>query len=73
MDMVTCTHCSATGLEKGLLDDITSASGFTRWVEGELRTGAFGRFIKGKKRYRVEAARCPRCGHLELFANQPSG
>ncbi|WP_327254384.1 hypothetical protein [Streptomyces sp. NBC_01244] len=71
MDIVTCTQCSATGLEKGLLDDITSPSGFTRWVEGAMPTGAFSR--KGKKRYRVEAARCPRCGHLELFATQPSG
>ncbi|MFD9355763.1 hypothetical protein [Streptomyces sp. NPDC060031] len=73
MSTITCTHCSATGLEPGFLDEASHPTGFTRWIEGDLGIGAFGRMIKEKKRFRVSATRCPDCGHLELFATHPSG
>lgn len=45
------------------------AGGYQRWVEGELDRGVFGGArLLGKAKWETDALRCPRCGHLELYA-----
>ena len=65
-----CTQCGTIGLEQGFVEDSGQASqGFARWIAGRLERGPFGgakRF--GKPRWQIDAFRCPRCAHLELFA-----
>lgn len=71
---VMCTACGSEQLEDGFLEDTGEASrGYIRWVIGPLERGLFGgakRF--GRARLVVTGKRCPRCGHLELFATEPA-
>jgi hypothetical protein len=69
-----CTHCGETGLEPGFIKDGGEhAQGFAQWVEGELERGIFGGAkLMGRPKWQVDAYRCPRCFHLELFAGRPS-
>ncbi|MET9444585.1 hypothetical protein [Streptomyces sp. NPDC006610] len=66
-----CSQCDATGLEAGFVEDSGDGSkGFARWIPGALERGLFGgakRF--GRTRFQIDAYRCPKCGHLELFAH----
>jgi hypothetical protein len=65
-----CTHCGWRDLEPGFIEDRGQGSGgYGRWVEGQLELGIFGGARKmGRRRRDIEAYRCGRCGHLELFA-----
>ncbi|MDH6226485.1 MULTISPECIES: hypothetical protein [Streptomyces] len=71
-DEVQCGQCGAVGLEPGFVEDSGEASqGFARWIAGPLERGIFGGAKRmGRTRWEIEAYRCPRCGHLELFARR---
>lgn len=66
----TCTHCGTVGLVEGFIEDAGEHSrGYARWIEGALERGIFGGAKRmGRPRRQIEAFRCPKCGHLELFA-----
>ncbi|MEU4836025.1 hypothetical protein [Streptosporangium sp. NPDC023615] len=65
-----CTQCDNTDLESGFIDDAGEYSpGYGRWIAGPLDRGMFGNAKRfGKPRWEIEAFRCTRCFHLELFA-----
>ncbi|MFV2118209.1 hypothetical protein ACE14D_07080 [Streptomyces sp. Act-28] len=67
-----CSQCDAADLEAGFVEDSGEGSkGFARWIPGALERGLFGgakRF--GRPRFQIDAHRCRRCGHLELFARR---
>ncbi len=65
-----CTHCAATDLEPGFIEDSGQAArGYTSWIAGPLELGIFGGAKRmGRTRWLVDAYRCRRCSHLELFA-----
>lgn len=49
--------------------DTGARPGYGQWIPGALETGAFGGAkLFGKERVEVQAYRCTRCKHLELFA-----
>ena len=67
---ITCMHCGYEQLDEGFIEDNGApAQGDARWIAGPLERGRFGG-AKRKRRTRrqIIAFRCPRCGHLELFA-----
>ncbi|MFI6511677.1 hypothetical protein ACIBCT_29080 [Streptosporangium sp. NPDC050855] len=68
-----CTQCDGTDLEPGFVEDGGEHShGYARWIAGPLERGIFGGVKRfGKTRWDVEAFRCTRCFHLELFARTP--
>jgi hypothetical protein len=68
----TCTACGGEDLEPGFIEDMGEASqGYSRWIPGTLERGIFGGAKKfGKERWLLEAWRCARCQHLELFARE---
>ncbi|MFI0357366.1 hypothetical protein [Actinomadura sp. 9N407] len=67
-----CTHCGATELQPGYLEDTGQASrGFVRWVAGPPEMGIRRAKRWGRKRFQVEVFRCPQCSHLESFAVNP--
>ncbi|MET9862268.1 hypothetical protein ABZY93_23750 [Streptomyces smyrnaeus] len=70
MQNITCTHCGAVGLEPGFVEDAGQNSrGYARWIAGPLERGIFGGAKRmGRPRRQIEAYRCHKCGHLELFA-----
>jgi hypothetical protein len=70
MNQLRCTQCETVGLEPGYVEDSGRASfAYVRWVAGVLERGAFGiAKSSGRPRFQVDAFRCPRCGHLEMFA-----
>jgi hypothetical protein len=70
MNELRCTHCGTVGLEPGYVEDTGRQSyGHVRWIAGFLDTGHRGiAKHSGRRRHRVDAFRCPRCAHLELFA-----
>ena len=72
-DEKRCTHCGAQELEPGFIDD-PRGSGDTRWVAGAIERGPFGGARRmGRRRLQIDAYRCTRCGHLELFSvREPS-
>lgn len=58
------------GAEIGFLNDSGQyAAGHVRWMQGPLKIGFFGAKGSGGRRA-IEAWRCPKCGHLELFAGK---
>ncbi|MFF8711359.1 hypothetical protein ACF07T_07960 [Streptomyces sp. NPDC015184] len=71
---IRCTQCGAVGLEQGFVEDLGQGSrGFSQWVAGPLEKGPLGNAKRmGRPHRQIDAYRCPRCGHLELFANQRS-
>ncbi|MFI6106643.1 hypothetical protein [Streptomyces sp. NPDC051310] len=74
MDTMTCGQCGRAGLEPGFIEDTGEHSrGYSRWIAGPLERGLFGGAKRmGRPRWQIDAFRCPDCGHLELFARQPS-
>jgi hypothetical protein len=68
----SCTACGAEDLEPGFVEDRGEGSqGYTRWIAGALERGIFGGARKmGRPRWAIEAWRCGRCQHLELFARE---
>jgi hypothetical protein len=43
--------------------------GYGNWVRGELEVGMLGGArLFGKEQFEVQAFRCTRCSHLDLFA-----
>lgn len=70
----SCTYCGGETLEPGFIADYGQGSqGYANWVPGPLETGIFGGAkLFGKERLEISAARCVKCGHLELFVlDQP--
>jgi hypothetical protein len=69
---IKCTQCGEAGLEPGFIEDAGEHSkGYARWIAGRLEKGVLGgakRF--GRQRWQIDSFRCPKCGHLELFATQ---
>jgi hypothetical protein len=65
-----CTHCDATDLEAGFLFDGGQQNRYGRWASGPFKLGLFGglRQAWNIPKRRIDAYRCPQCGHLELFA-----
>jgi hypothetical protein len=65
-----CTCCGAAELQPGFIEDTGEASkGYARWIAGPLERGMFGGAKRmGKKRWQIDAYRCPRCFHVDLFA-----
>ncbi|MFF3669652.1 hypothetical protein [Microtetraspora malaysiensis] len=65
-----CTHCGSPNLEQGFIEDSGEHSqGYGRWIPGPLERGVFGGARRlGKPRWIIDAYRCVRCSHLELFA-----
>ncbi|GAA2121335.1 hypothetical protein [Actinomadura alba] len=72
MNHIKCTQCGEVGLEPGFIEDAGEHSkGYARWIAGALEKGVLGgakRF--GRQRWQIDSFRCPKCGHLELFATQ---
>lgn len=70
MDDIRCTQCGTTGLEDGfVMDSGEGARGFARWVAGVLEKGPLGGArTMGRTKRQIDAYRCPRCSHLELYA-----
>jgi len=70
---IHCTHCGATGLQQGFVEDKGQGSrGYAQWVAGALELGVLGfARVMGKSRSQIDAFRCPHCGHLELFTLPP--
>lgn len=66
-----CTQCDTSPLDEGFVEDTGQSSfGYARWIPGPLKRGIFGGAKRvGKERWVINALRCPRCGHLELFAS----
>lgn len=64
-----CTQCDSVDLEPGFIEDGGEHShGYGRWIEGTLKLGLFGGARRlGKARWIIDAFRCVRCSHLELF------
>jgi hypothetical protein len=73
VENLTCTQCGLIGLETGFIEDSGEGSrGYARWIPGPIERGIFGGARRmGKPRWQINAYRCPRCGHLELFATSP--
>lgn len=70
MSGLRCTSCGHDELAPGFILDMGQGSkGFAQWVSGWLERGSvFGiPKIRGRWRGRVDAFRCPMCGHLELY------
>jgi hypothetical protein len=66
---ITCAQCGATGLEAGFIEDTGSSLGYQEWIAGPLELNRLGNAKRrGRRRRRINAHRCPDCGHLELFA-----
>ncbi|MFJ6632691.1 hypothetical protein ACIQMR_15060 [Streptomyces sp. NPDC091376] len=67
-----CTQCGTTDLEPGFVEDAGEHSrGYARWIAGPLERGILGGAKRmGRPRWQIDAYRCPKCGHLELFARQ---
>ncbi|MFI9506532.1 hypothetical protein [Nocardia sp. NPDC052566] len=74
MEELHCTHCGATGLELGYIEDTgLSAWARARWISGPLQRNRLGGVQRsGGLRYPIDAYRCRECAHLELFV-QPDG
>ncbi|NBE94395.1 hypothetical protein FE391_11355 [Nonomuraea sp. KC401] len=72
MSNVRCTHCGQA-LETGfVMDSGQSSQGCVTWVQGPLERGVFsGATHFGRTKWPVEAFRCRRRRHLELFAGLP--
>ncbi|MFF3289199.1 hypothetical protein [Streptomyces sp. NPDC003023] len=72
MTAIRCTQCGAGELEPGFVEDSGEGShGYARWIRGPLERGPFGGAKRlGRQRLQVDAHRCLRCGHLELFATR---
>ncbi|MEU6894596.1 hypothetical protein ABZ934_22820 [Streptomyces sp. NPDC046557] len=70
MTEMRCTFCGAGAIEPGFVEDAgQGAPGYARWIAGPLERGLFGWPKRsGRARRRIDAWRCPQCGHLELFA-----
>ncbi|MCD9876855.1 hypothetical protein [Streptomyces guryensis] len=70
MNNYKCTYCGTLGLVDGFIEDEgQGARGYARWIEGALERGPLGGAKRlGRPRRQIEAYRCPKCGHLELFA-----
>ncbi|MBB4854794.1 hypothetical protein HNP40_002186 [Mycobacteroides chelonae] len=63
-------NAAPRGAEIGFLNDSGQyAAGHVRWMQGPLKIGFFGAKGSGGLRA-IEAWRCPKCGHLELFAGK---
>lgn len=69
MNDLHCTHCGATGLDLGYVEDTgLSAYARARWIAGELQRDTLGRAKRtGGARHEIDAYRCKQCSHLELF------
>ncbi|RFU85451.1 hypothetical protein DSC45_06705 [Streptomyces sp. YIM 130001] len=74
MSGIRCTQCGTTGLEPGFVEDLgQGARGYSRWIAGALERGVFGGAKRmGRPRWQIDAHRCPKCGHLEMFAVRPA-
>ncbi len=72
MNDIKCTQCGAVGLEQGFVEDTGEGTrGYARWIAGALERGPFGGAKRmGRRRWQIDAYRCPQCAHLELFAAQ---
>jgi len=59
-------------MERGfMLDTTRNAVTAEQWVEGEPERSFWsGLKLRGRKRLKVVAHRCPRCGRLDLSAPQ---
>jgi DNA-directed RNA polymerase subunit RPC12/RpoP len=70
---IHCTHCGATGLQQGFVEDEGQYSaGYAQWIAGALERGPLGNARRmGRSRTQIDAFRCPQCGHLELFTLPP--
>ncbi|TYK42849.1 hypothetical protein FXF68_41235 [Actinomadura decatromicini] len=60
-------------MEPGFVEDTGDHSrGYARWIAGALERGVFGGAKRlGRPRWQIDAWRCRRCGHLELYARNP--
>ena len=69
-----CSGCEGE-LRLGFLEDkgergSIGASRVLSWIEGRAEKGAFGGAkVLGKTRRDVQAYRCDRCGHLDLYVD----
>jgi len=65
-----CAKCGGR-MEQGFTLDHTDGGGrsVTSWVEGAPQKGWFGWIsLRGKRKFEVQAWRCPRCFLLENYA-----
>ena len=71
--MPACSACGGEQMSPGFLEDAGESSrGYGRWIPGALERGVFGGARKfGKERFAIDAWRCRRCGHLDLYATRP--
>lgn len=64
-----CRWCDGGTLTEGFIEDTGHSRGFARWIRGPLERGVFGGAKRMRRaRMQIDAYRCDRCGHLELFA-----
>lgn len=69
MAVKSCTACGNEELEEGFLLDSGQGSNYGKWVRGRLETGLLGGAkLMGRDRIDIQAYRCTRCNHLELYA-----
>jgi len=73
MAVKSCSSCGHDQLEPGILTDTGARPGYGRWIGGKLESSMFGtpKLPEGV-RVDVQAYRCGRCNHLELFAEDPT-
>jgi hypothetical protein len=69
MAVKSCSSCGHEELEPGFITDTGARPGYGRWVRGQLETGPLGGArLLGRDKIDVQAYRCTRCNHLELYA-----
>jgi hypothetical protein len=67
-----CSACGHGMLQPGFVEDTgQAAQGASRWIPGFLERGLFGGArVMGKVRVEIQAWRCARCYHLDLYARE---
>lgn len=69
-----CPKCNALMEEGFLLDSNHNAARVGQWAEGAPSYWILRLLrMRGRRRLDIEAARCPKCGRLELWAPAPRG
>jgi predicted nucleic-acid-binding Zn-ribbon protein len=67
---MVCTKCGSAMAGGYLMSTDGAHNTVGEWVEGRPEKRWWGLNLKNRRRYPVAAARCQRCGFLELYAVQ---
>ena len=67
----TCLRCDAEMAEGWLLEQTQGSTQSAEWIEGPPKDCFwpwYEKITSGKRRIPIQAYRCPKCAHVELFA-----